>query len=620
MAYQYITKQAEVDRLLPTLMSQPSWGLDTETTGLNPIDDKVILLQIGNEKVQYMFDTRVVNLDPLKPFFESREIKKVGFNLKFDYKMIKSSLGIEVENLRCLYLGERLLWNGLVSSKTRGFFSLDQTMKRRLEIELDKSMQKSFIGHQGAFTEDQLLYAAKDVEYMLALARVMSAAATKDSLDNTWRLESEVIPAFGDMELSGTRLLQDQWKRVLAEHKERLLAAKSALDQYCSPFFQTNLFGEVEGIDYDSPKQVIHLLKQMGVKVTERDAQGNEVEKLIEKTDKATQKKLRGLKIIQLLEDYRKWQKRVTTYGENYIQAIHPKTGRIHFEVDQMGTETGRPANRGAVNMLNIPRDNRFRNAFIASEGHVIETDDFSGCELRILAELSLEPRFVEAFQKGEDVHCTVASDLYGVTVTKKNENAKLRTPAKSLNFGLAYGMGPGKLCDTLNGDGFPITFDQARELFNKYVNTYKNAIGFLRGAGEQAEVQGFIANINGRRRYWNKPDPEDDKYKLGERDPDYKKAIAAIQREGGNFVIQSVNADITKLAMVEIRKYKKKHGIRTEFQNQIYDEIVTDTHADDSQEFHKIKQKIMVDAAANWLKTVPMGVDGHVGPAWHKD
>lgn len=181
----------------------------------------------------------------------------------------------------------------------------------------------------------------------------------------------------------------------------------------------------------------------------------------------------------------------------------------------------------------------------------------------------------------------------------------------------ISYGMGPKKLCEDLNGDGFPLELADAKKLYYKYCDTLHVSVNFLRNSGKLAFEHGYLANINGRRRYWNKPKPED--YPLGYKDEKYQAKKGAIEREGGNFLIQSVNADITKKAMTEIRSYAKKNKVRTNFINAVYDEIVTRTHKDDSPGFHEAKLKIMRKVAEEVVTSVPMLVDGFVGPHWNK-
>lgn len=180
--------------------------------------------------------------------------------------------------------------------------------------------------------------------------------------------------------------------------------------------------------------------------------------------------------------------------------------------------------------------------------------------------------------------------------------------------------MSPYALTEKLNGDGYPITLEKGKKLFYAYEEEFETGISFIRGAGREALKKGKLRSISGRIRHWFVPDPRNrEKYPEGSDDRAYIGSCSAIKREGGNFLIQSVNADMTKLAMVYIREYKKKNRVRTEFMNQVYDEIVTRTHKDDSQDFHEMKKKFMLKAAEKYLKTVPMEVEGHVGRCWTK-
>jgi DNA polymerase-1 len=180
--------------------------------------------------------------------------------------------------------------------------------------------------------------------------------------------------------------------------------------------------------------------------------------------------------------------------------------------------------------------------------------------------------------------------------------------------------LGPFSFFEQVNGSGYKISYEEAKGLFQKYETNFKEGIRFLRDAGRSALQQGYLANISGRRRYWIRPDEEDKvKYPQGRYDKAYMGRRAGIEREGGNFLIQSVNADMTKSAMVLIRDYIKKNNIRSRFMNQVYDEIVTRTHKDDSPDFVKVKRKLMLEAAEQYLKKIPMEVDGHVGDSWTK-
>lgn len=617
--YRYIKEQSELLEIIPKLMACPVWGIDTETTGLDCHVDRVTLLQIGNIESQYVIDTRKVNIQPLRPFLESESHKKVGHNLKFDYKMIKGSFGIDVENMRDTFLAEKIL---NVGRKAFGY-GLDDVLKAHLNIEMDKSLQKSFIGHKGDYSPAQIEYAANDVIHLVELIRKQSNYLQEDGLGSTFLLECGALPCFGDMEYKGLLLDKDKWGEILKKNMAIALEYQKQMEEMVRPIWKTDLFGNVD-INFSSTPQVVEVLQRMKITIPERDPKTGEfVDMLVKNSSDKSLKKVKEHPFVALLKQYRSAMKMVGTYGQNFIDAIHPVTGRIHPELNQIGTETGRPASNKSspINPLNIPRSKAMRQSFIAEEDWLIETDDYSGCELRIWAEISGDPGLREPLIKGEDLHCSAASKLFRVPVTKDNENAHMRTPAKSLNFGIAYGMGVYKLYEDVNAAGFPMTLDEAKTIFRRYTKEeFKVGVDFLRRSGTQALDEGYLKNLNGRRRYWLKPDPNNrEKFPGGSGDDLYNGICASIQREGGNFLIQSVNADMTKDAMIGIRNYVKKHNIRSYIINQVYDEIVTTTHKDDSPDFWKVKQKIMMESAQKFLKIVPMEVDGHVLPYWTK-
>ena len=616
--WEYITEQSELEKIIPVVMAGQAWGVDCETTGLDPHSNEVTLLQIGDTTRQYIIDTRKVNPEPLRPFFDS-EIKKIGHNLKFDYKMLKANHSLEIETCRDTMLAEKIIHNG---RKMRGF-GLDDCLNAYLRVEVDKTLQKSFIGHRGDFSDDQLGYAARDVMYLKPLCALQCKELKADGLGVTWGLECMFLPCLGDMELYGLKLDEEMWRDNIKRHTEEAEKLRREMDPIASQFFSEDMFGNVD-VNYDSSTQMLKMLRGLGVKIEQYNKVTKQTEKiLVPNTDAQTLKKAEGYPIIKTLQAYRGHVKKITTYGQTFIDAIHPKTGRIHPIFHQLGTETGRLASAkdSPVNMLNIPRDKEYRHAFVAQDPDwLVETDDYSGCELRILAELSGDPGLVEPLLAGEDLHCSVATKLYGVEVTKTNENKHYRTPAKNLNFGIAYGMGPTRLYWEVKDQGFEITPKESRQLFKRYEEEYHIAVKFLRDAGVKGLREGYLTNFNGRRRYWLKPNPENhDVFPMGAKDQKYIGVLEKIKREGGNFLVQSGNVEITKLSMVKLRDHIKKNNVRSHFINQVYDEVVTTTHKDDSEQFVIDKRRIMQEAGEQWIKKVPIDVEGDVLKCWTK-
>lgn len=619
MDYKYISQPADLIELVPKIMECSLWGLDTETTGLDPHQDKIILLQIGTVDIQYVLDMRTLPIEPLRPFLESPDHRKVCANGKFDYKMIKGNYGIDVEQINDIYYTEKLLNVG----RMFGGFGYDDLAKKHLGVEIDKETRSTFGTGKvptGDFSPTQLEYAAIDVKHLIPILREQIKQVKADGLLGTWQLECAALPCFGDLEFAGMYIDKTKWQSLLDFHLAKAKEIEAELNEMASQVVQQDLFGNVY-VNWASPDQALKVFQDMKIKVKDRNkATGKYEDIIIPNTNDKTLKKAKGVKIIERMQEYRHFMIRVNTFGYPYLKALHPITGRLHPEVDQLGTETGRPANRskaGSVNVLNIPREKVFRECFVAGPDEVIETHDYSACELRIWAEVSGDPKLTEAFDQGIDVHCYVASKLFQKEVGKKDPE---RTPAKALNFGVAFGMGPFTMWENMVGNGATITLEETKRHYKNYCEEFATGISFLRNSGKEALEKGWLANLSGRRRYWFTPDPTDlTKFPMGQDDNLYLGRCGSIEREGGNFRIQSVNADITKYAMVLIRNYKKKHKVRTEFVNQIYDEIVTRTHKDDSPEFAVVKKRLMIEAAQAYLKRIPMEVEGETGPCWTK-
>lgn len=616
----------EVHELLPTIMARPSWGFDTETTGLDPLIDKVLMAQIGNMNDQFVIDTRTASLEPLRPFFESNEHKKVAHNMSFDWKMIKANYNIEIENSRDTFLAEHLLFNGQRFSG----FGLEPTLKNQINIEISKATRELFGKGMisGEYTEEMIRYAGDDVKYLLPLAQKQCEDLARDGLQHVWLLECDVLPCFCEMELEGHYLDAVGWKKLMELNDNRVRELEAYLDVLAEPYVPKNLFGELE-INYGSVPQVLDLLKRMGVRKTEQNRKTKEWEQIpIQDTKKGTLVKIQNNEFVQTLKDVRSAKVHLSTFGQTFLDAKHMSTGRIHPRYKQMGAETGRPtkASEGTWNPLNIPRIPAMRQCFKGAPDELIETDDFSGCELRIWAELSQDPALCDAFRRGVDVHSYAATRCFGTEVSKK-KNPHLRNAAKAVNFGIIYGMGVFTLVDRINAEGYrnpttggQLSIEEGQALYDNYVGEFPVGIEFLRGIGATAVKQGWISNIFGRRRYYHLPNANDaEKFPNGTRDWRFKSKLGRIERQSGNFVIQSMNAEMTKYAMVLIRNYARKNRVRTKFMNQVYDEVVTRTHKDDSPAFAPVKKRLMREAAERWLKTVPMEVDQHVEATWTK-
>jgi DNA polymerase-1 len=308
--------------------------------------------------------------------------------------------------------------------------------------------------------------------------------------------------------------------------------------------------------------------------------------------------------VAKLLE-YRSHEKTLSAFGENVLGLINPSTGRIHPDFNQYGADTGR-FSCTKPNIQQIPATSDFRKCFVAAPGYKLVTSDYSQAELRILAELSGDPAFVDAFRSGQDLHTLTASQMFGVGVDQVQKSQ--RSAAKAINFGLAYGMGPGGLAPRLG-----VALDEAKELISRYFKAYPGIQRWLDKAGRDAVRLGYSATPLGRKRYYNLPD--ESLKRLNE--DEWRKQIAAIERQGKNSPIQGCNADMTKLALINLRAALKPWDARTV--NTVHDEIVVEVREDQAEEVKHIVEREMVAAGEAILKEVPIVAEAAVADYWSK-
>lgn len=591
----FIKDQSSFESIVPAIMSKNVWGFDLETNGSDPHANKHIMMQLGRPGEVYSIDTRVVNIEPLREFFESPKYLKIGQMLKFDYKMLRGTSNIKLENVRDLFLAEHILECGL-SSYASGKKSLDNILFNRLGVLLrdKKRLQESFLTHTGEFTAEQIEYGESDVVHLIDAYKKQCVDISKLGLEKTLILECQCLPVFGDMEYDGIVLDRDKWNDLLQYNIARQSEIESEISEMVAPFFEQNLFGENEKINLSSPPQVLKLLQKLRMTV---DGE------LITKTDDRTLSKLLKYPVIRKIKEYRSYGVLANTFGQPYIDAVNIKTGCIHPDFFQIGADNGRPTSgRSKVNPLNIPRDPRFRSCIVGKDGEVVETDDYNACESRILASLSKDPKMISMFCSDKDYHIETAYEITGKRVDKSDP---WREIAKAANHLMAYGGGVERLYEKVISRGYKFTREEAKSVVYKTKNTFQKATQFIKASGDAAASQGWIANANGRIR----------KFSIPEKGPDYEKRVAAIKREAGNFVISSVGADILKQSMIYIRN----SGFNTKFVNAIYDEIVTRTDKNISPDFVIKKRELMKKAGEKFITEVPVVINGSVGDHWSK-
>lgn len=291
--------------------------------------------------------------------------------------------------------------------------------------------------------------------------------------------------------------------------------------------------------------------------------------------------------IVPLLIEHRELTTLLNAYVDKLPNLIHPDTGRIHCNINQVGTVTGRRSSNDP-NLQSIPRDADVRSAFVAAEGHVLIDADFSQIELRCAAHYSRDPRMLEAFRAGHDLHRQTIADIMGKPIEDVSDDE--RNLAKAVNFGLIYGMGAPRLASSTG-----LSLHQAQSFMNAYFRTYANIKGFREEVLEYAATNGQVINMYGRRRRFP----------------------GGANRAAFNSLIQSTAADICRDKMIALDR-----GLPDDVRMllQVHDEILFEAPAERGEEAARLIRDIMegpvYDAKGRAFRA-PIRVDVGVGVNW---
>lgn len=573
------TSTDEQRRLASVLARRPLLAFDLETEGLDPHQHRPVLLTIGDDRDLLQVDLRPGFPEWLRPLL-SGPPPKAAHHAAFDAAMLRS-LGVRAEPLLDTMLIEQVLRGG----RDEGGLSLSALAGRYLNLPLDKSLQTSFAGVSGAFSAAQLEYARRDVLAVFHILLEQTPRCQSDALSDTSRLECEAVPAFADLAFDGIYLDREAWGEIVREARDGQEQLRAEIRKHLADLVPRDLFGvPVMNLESDAEWREV-FSKLLGRPVRE--------------LHKAALQKI-SHPLAALLIRYREQSKIASTYGENLLEFAHPRTGRIHAHFSQIGAPTGRVACRDP-NLQAIPRGSRFRRCFRAPAGRRMVTADYSGCELRILAEVSRDPAFVQTFQRGGDLHAIVATEIFGVPVSKE-KNANLRERAKAINFGLAYGMGAGGLAQVT---GMPL--EEADQLLGRYFRSFPRVHAYLEEASRSAIERGYARTIGGRRLYLSVGDAAEEE------------EAAAAARVAKNMPIQGTNADMLKVGMAGIRRRLLLEGLDAVMVNCVHDEILLEAAEADAWAVAELVRAEMVRAGERYIQAVPVEVEVSVAESWTK-
>jgi DNA polymerase I-like protein with 3'-5' exonuclease and polymerase domains len=588
--YQLVKTADELRRAVEQLSSRAAIGVDTETTDLDPYLARLRLIQLATSDGVFIVDVnQFANEDlkngealaPLRRLLTAPRPIKIAHNAKFDAKFLKHNLGVDVVGLFDTLLASQLVSAGDIEER----HGLEAIAGRYLNEAVDKSERLS--NWEFELSEAQLQYAARDAAVLLPLREKLIDKIKSNGLIQCAQLEFECVMPVVDIELTGFFMEKQRWLEQLRIVEEKRAELANELQEMLGEgVAQASLFGPPRAnINLDSQQQVTEAMNRLGIPLP----------------DSTRNWKLQPLAaqypIVAKLLEYRTMQKALTSYGQNMVELINPKTGRLHADFRQIGAPTGRFACTNP-NIQQVPHAVEYRRCFMGHpNGRKLVIADYSQIELRILAEFSGDQAFIDAFRSGADLHKVTAAQVFGVSqdqVTKEQ-----RDFAKRLNFGVVYGIGAQRF-SLMTGLGVP----EAEDVLRRYFATYRGLDRFLRESASRAVSDKEARTASGRLVKFNF-------------DPSDRQQVSMTQRNGKNAPIQGTSADILKRALRLLNDELRQTSAK--IVNIIHDEIVVEVDEDEAPAVAQTVERAMCAAGEEYLTTVPVKVESQIASAWTK-
>lgn len=467
--YKVISKEESL-----SLMS--SWKLiqlDTETDGRDAHINKILCIQFGNIEgtIQIVVDATTTDLKIYKDIIESSYC--IGHNLKFDLQFLYN-YNIIPRKVYDTMIVEQLLYLGYPSGMIS--YSLKEVAFRRLGKYLDKSTRGEIIWR--GLDDKVIMYAASDVEILGDIMKSQIQDCKDKNCMVGAKLECDFVPSIAYLEWCGIKLDQDKWKAKMTKDEKHLKEAEDALDKFVTDnpklnnYYHINNQGDlfsgynttpVCDINWSSSRQVVKLAKDLGFDVTVQDKKtGEDKESVLEK-HLSTQKGIND-EFLKLYFNYQEYAKVVSSFGQGHLDAVNPKTGRIHTVYRQLGASSGRmscgsnqantdlakfkqlPASRVKYpNMQQLPHDQETRSCFVSEEGNLFCSCDYSAQEGRVQGDIYQDEAILKMYREGIDGHSMYAKiffkdELKDIDVHDvKQIRPDLRSKAKGPEFKHKY-------------------------------------------------------------------------------------------------------------------------------------------------------------------------------------
>ncbi|MEF8733709.1 MAG: DNA polymerase I [Candidatus Accumulibacter meliphilus] len=598
--YETILDEAAFERWLAKIDASPLTALDTETTSLDPCAARIVgvSLAVAEGEAAYLPLAHCypggpdqlpceATLARLKPWLESTKHAKIGQNLKYDQHVLANH-GIKLAGV----VHDTLLQSYVLESGKDGARGHDLGRLATRHLGLATIPYEALCGKgakQISFAqvaiEQAAEYAAEDADLCLRLhARLYPQITADTGLARVYAtIEMPVREILFRMERTGVLIDAQLLSEQSGEIGKRLLELEAQAHAAAGQPFNVN-----------SPKQLAEILfGTLGLPVKKKTPSG------APSTDEEVLSELAlDYPLPKILLESRQLAKLKGTYTDKLPKMVNAQSGRVHTSYAQAVAVTGRLASSDP-NLQNIPvrtrEGRRIRAAFIAPGGSSLVAADYSQIELRIMAHLSEDPRLLEAFAQGEDVHRATAAEIFGVSAGDVGPDQ--RRVAKVINFGLIYGMSAFGLARQLD-----LERSAAQAYIERYFARYPGVASYMARTREMASTQGYVDTVFGRRLWL----------------PEIRSSQAA-RRQGAeraaiNAPMQGSAADLIKSAMIVVQGWLDAEGLQTRLLMQVHDELVLEVPDGELARVRAELPRLMTDWAT---LRVPLVVDVGVGANW---
>lgn len=590
--YQTVQPGMGTKLFLQNLMKQKSVCFDTETTSLDPLEAELVGIAFSWEigKGFYLpFPEKREGaqeiIEQLRPFFEAESIEKVGQNLKYDIKVL-AKYNVTIKGK----LFDTMLAHYLINPDMRHNMDvLAETYLNYTPVSITELIGKKGKNQQSmrdVLIEQQTEYAVEDADITLQLKahfeKELGEANTQKLFDE---IEIPLVSVLAHMELEGIRLDAEFLKSLSRKLDEDILHLEKEIYKESGETF-----------NIASPKQLGEILfeKMQLVKKPKKTKTGQ-----YSTAEDVLSALAKDHKIIRDVLEYRGLSKLKSTYVDALPNQVSKVTGRVHTDYMQTVAATGRLSSNNP-NLQNIPirteRGREVRKAFVPrNEEYTLLAADYSQIELRIIAALSKEPKMIDAFKNGEDIHASTASKVFNVPLEEVTREQ--RSNAKTVNFGIIYGVSAFGLSNQTE-----LNRTEAKELIDTYYETYPKLKSYMAEQVDFARENGYVQTVLGRRRYL--------------KDINSQNAVVrgGAERNAVNAPIQGSAADIIKIAMINIYNKLVDGNYKTKMLLQVHDELVFDAY---KPELEKVKTLIKTEMENAFKLEVPLVVDLGTGENW---